>query len=72
MERAVLSVSTVDFKDSKSGEIRVMYKVYIADDSGNVGYVYSTEQYAAGDIATLVPSVNKEGRLALKLKHIPY
>lgn len=72
MERQVVSVSEVEFKDSKSGESRLMYKVYFIDDSGNVGYVYSAEQYAVGDVAVLVLSVNKEGRLSLKLKHIPY
>ena len=68
MERMVLSVAAVDFKDAKTGEVRCMYKVYFADDSGSVGYVYSAEEYAAGDVAQLIPAVNKEGRLTLKIK----
>lgn len=68
MERIVLSVAEMEFKDSKTGEKRIMYKVFFADDSGSVGYVYSADQYATGDVATLVPAVNKEGRLTLKIK----
>ena len=68
MERMVLSVAAMDFKDAKTGEVRCMYKVYFADDSGSVGYVYSAEEYAAGDVAQLIPAVNKEGRLTLKIK----
>lgn len=68
MERQVVSVSAMDFKDSKSGESRVMYKVYFIDDSGNVGYLYSVDQYVAGEVVTLIPAVNKEGRLTLKIK----
>lgn len=68
MERQVVSVSELEFKDSKSGESRLMYKVYFIDDSGNVGYLYSVEQYVSGDVVTLIPAVNKEGRLTLKIK----
>lgn len=68
MERQVVSVSEVEFKDSKSGESRLMYKVYFIDDSGNVGYLYSVEQYFSGDVVPLIPAVNKEGRLTLKIK----
>lgn len=65
IECTVLSVCVDVFRAKKAGEQdTTMYKLYIADASGRVGYVYSSKERAAGDVVKL-GLAERDGRLKL-------
>ncbi len=66
MKFQVLSVQAITFKGD-DGKERSMWRVYCADASGAVGSVYSSKPISAGDVITLVPSVNKDGRFTCRI-----
>lgn len=49
------------------GTSKTMWKVFLADDSGAVGCVYSTKPYKAGDSVILGLSVNRDGRFTARI-----
>ena len=54
MECTVLSVAEDVFRAKKPGETdRTMYRLYMADAHGRVGYLYSSKAHAAGDVVRL-------------------
>lgn len=67
MEKSVLSVAPMTFKGN-DGKDRTMYKVYIADETGCVGCIYSNNAYQPGDIVTLCLAVNKDGRFTVRIQ----
>lgn len=52
MQTKVLSCAKVDFK-REDGSVRTFYRVYVADDSGNVGSVNSNQFFKSGDLVNL-------------------
>lgn len=65
MERMVLSVSAEVFRARKPGEKDTpMWRVYMADEHGRVGYLYSSVEVAAGDLIRLGLR-ERDGRLNL-------
>lgn len=52
MQTKVLSCAKVDFK-REDGSVRTFYRVYVADDAGNVGSVNSNQSFKAGDLVSL-------------------
>lgn len=63
----VLSVQAMTFTDKSSGEVRNMWRVYTADDTGAVGSVYHTKAVSIGSTVNLGLAVNKEGRFTAKI-----
>lgn len=64
MTVTVLSVAEDTFK-GKDGQLdKPMYRLYMADAHGRVGYIYSATQYAPGDIVTL-GLAERDGKLKL-------
>lgn len=65
MQCTVLSVAEDVFRAKKPGETdRTMYRLYMADAHGRVGYLYSGKPHAAGDVVTL-GLAERDGRLRL-------
>ena len=67
MQHTVLAVSQEVFRD-KTGQGRdtIMYRLYMQDERGHVGYVYSNTEHKAGDVVTL-GLIERDGQLRLKL-----
>ena len=66
MERQILSVQETNFKQD-DGTSKSMWKLFCADDSGNVGCIYSNKQYTPGEYVTLGLVVNRDGRFMAKI-----
>lgn len=65
MECTVLSVAEDVFHAKKPGETdRTMYRLYMADARGRVGYLYSSKPHAAGDVVRL-GLAERDGNLRL-------
>lgn len=65
MECTVLSVAEDVFRAKKPGETdRTMYRLYMADARGRVGYLYSSKPHAAGDVVRL-GLAERDGNLRL-------
>lgn len=65
MECTVLSVAEDVFRAKKPGEVdRAMYRLYMADAKGRVGYLYSSKPHAAGDVVVL-GLAERDGKLRL-------
>lgn len=65
MECKVVSVAEDVFRAKKSGEIdRTMYRLYMVDAHGRVGYLYSSKPHAAGDVVRL-GLAERDGKLRL-------
>lgn len=65
MEKMVLSVSPEVFRARKPGEKDTpMWRVYMADEKGRVGYLYSRVEVAPGDLVRLGLR-ERDGRLNL-------
>lgn len=65
MECAVLSVAEDVFRAKKPGETdRTMYRLYMADAHGRVGYLYSSKPHAVGDVVRL-GLAERDGKLRL-------
>lgn len=67
MTKQVLSVQPTTFTDQKDGSQKSMWKVFVADDSGAVGSIYSNKEVKTGDTITLGMSVNRDGKLVAKI-----
>lgn len=67
IEKQVLSVQSTTFKNDKDGTETQMWKVYIADDTGAVGCIYSRNEIRPGDTVTLGFAVNKDGKFIAKI-----
>ena len=67
MEKQIISMAKAQFKDKDSGEEKTMYKLYLADDSGNVGCIYSSKEHSIGEVVSLGISVNKDGKFVVKI-----
>lgn len=67
MQHTVLAVSEEVFRD-KSGQGRdtIMYRLYMQDERGHVGYIYSSTKHAPGDVVTL-GLIERDGQMRLKL-----
>lgn len=63
----VLSFQEMSFTDKSTGELRKMWRVYIADDTGAVGSVYHGKPVSIGATVNLGLAVNKEGRFTAKI-----
>ncbi len=66
MEKTILSVAETTFKGS-DGNDRTMYKLYLADDKGQVGCVYSAYQHSVGEVVSLGLAVNKDGKFVARV-----
>lgn len=65
MECTVLSVAEDIFRAKQPGEVdRTMYRLYMADAKGRVGYLYSSKPHVAGDVVVL-GLAERDGRLRL-------
>lgn len=65
MECKVVSVAEDVFRAKKSGENdRTMYRLYMVDAHGRVGYLYSSKPHAAGDVVRL-GLAERDGKLRL-------
>lgn len=65
MECKVLSVAEDVFHAKKPGETdRTMYRLYMADAHGRVGYLYSSKPHAVGDVVRL-GLAERDGKLRL-------
>ena len=65
MECTVLSVAEDVFHAKQPGETdRTMYRLYMADARGRVGYLYSSKPHAAGDVVRL-GLAERDGNLRL-------
>lgn len=52
MQTKVLSCAEVNFKRD-DGSTRTYYRVYVSDETGNVGSVNSSKAFKSGDLVTL-------------------
>lgn len=64
MTVAVLSVAEDVFKGKDGQPDKPMYRLYMADAHGRVGFIYSATKYAPGDVVTL-GLAERDGRLKL-------
>ena len=65
MQCTVLSVAEDVFRAKKPGEVdRTMYRLYMADAHGRVGYLYSSKAHAVGDVVRL-GLAERDGKLRL-------
>lgn len=64
MTVTVLSVAEDTFKGKDGQADKAMYRLYMADAHGRVGYIYSATQYAPGDVVTL-GLAERDGKLKL-------
>lgn len=64
MTVTVLSVAEDVFKGKDGQADKPMYRLYMADAHGRVGYVYSATKYAPGDVVTL-GLAERDGKLKL-------
>ena len=49
MKMNVLSVKETEFTDKQTNQVRKMWQVFLPDETGAVGYIYSTEPVKTGD-----------------------
>lgn len=66
VEAPVLSVAPTMFRGDDGTE-RQMFKVYIADDTGAVGCIYSRNAYQPGDIVHLQVYARNDGKFAVRI-----
>ena len=67
LEAPVLSVQAATFTNKETGETRNAWKLFLADPTGAVGSVWSTEPYALGTNVKLVLAVGKDGKFTVKV-----
>ena len=67
MEAVVLSCCEKKFKDKETGKERCYYMLYMADSTGAVGSVYSTEAKKAGEKVSLRLAVGRDGKFTVRL-----
>lgn len=69
MKMIVLSVKETEFKDKQTNQVRKMWQVFLPDETGAVGYIYSTEPVKIGDSVDVRVIANRDGRFAAKIIH---
>lgn len=67
MKTTVVSCCEKKFKDKESNEERIYYTVYIADNRGAVGTLYSDKAYKAGDSVELGITIGKDMRGGVRI-----
>ncbi|WP_294850741.1 hypothetical protein [uncultured Gemmiger sp.] len=63
-ECAILSVSCEVFKGKNGEADKPMYRLYMADAHGRVGYLYSAKEHSAGEVIKLGLG-ERDGKLKL-------
>lgn len=69
MKMNVLSVKETEFTDKQTNQVRKMWQVFLPDETGAVGYIYSTEPVKTGDFVDVRVIANRDGRFAAKIIH---
>ena len=69
MKMNVLSVKETEFTDKQTNQVRKMWQVFLPDETGAVGYIYSTEPVKIGDSVDVRIIANRDGRFAAKIIH---
>ena len=69
MKMNVLSVKETEFTDKQTNQVRKMWQVFLPDETGAVGYIYSTEPVKTGDSVDVRIIANRNGRFAAKIIH---
>ena len=54
MKMNVLSVKETEFTNKQTNQARKMWQVFLPDETGAVGYIYSTEPVKIGDRKSVV------------------
>ena len=69
MKMNVLSVKETEFTDKQTNQARKMWQVFLPDETGAVGYIYSTEPVKIGDSVDVRVIANRDGRFTAKIIH---
>ncbi len=67
MKATVVSCCEKKFKDKETNKERIYYAVYIADQRGAVGMLYSNSLYKSGDSVNLEISIGKDMRVGVRI-----
>ncbi len=66
MECPLIAVTEEVFEGKGGKPDALMYRLYMADSKGHIGYIYSSKPHAVGEVVRL-GLVERDGRLKLGL-----
>lgn len=66
-KKEVISVQKSSFTDKATGAEKTMWKVFISDDDGAIGSLYSSQPVVKGDTVNIGIVVNRDGKIVAKI-----